>query len=74
MSSNPTGLPGIDEDAVGLIDPDSGRITAQYAVGHGPEAVVAGAGSVWVANRLDGTVSQNRARESEQIVTIDVGG
>ena len=54
----PDGLPGIDEDAVGLIDPDSGRITAQYAVGHGPEAVVAGAGSVWVANRLDGTVSR----------------
>ena len=69
----PDGLPGIDEDAVGLIDPDSGRITAQYAVGHGPEAVVAGAGSVWVANRLDGTVSRID-RESEQIVTIDVGG
>ena len=31
----PDGLPGIDEDAVGAIDPGSGKITAQYAVGHG---------------------------------------
>ena len=32
----PDGLPGIDEDHVGLIDPDSGHITAQYAVGKSP--------------------------------------
>ena len=32
----PDSLAGIDEDAVGLIDPDGGRITAQYAVGRGP--------------------------------------
>jgi hypothetical protein len=68
----PDGLAGIDEDAVGLIDLGSGRITTQYAVGHGPQAVVAGAGSVWVANRLDGTVSQiDRGR---RITTIAVGG
>jgi peptide/nickel transport system substrate-binding protein len=69
----PDGLPGIEEDAVGLIDGDSGRITAQYAVGHGPQALAAGAGSVWVANRLDGTVSRiDRGRD--EVVTIDVGG
>ena len=69
----PDGLPRIDEDAVGLIDPDSGRITAQYAVGHGPQAVAAGAGSVWVANQRDGTVSRiDRGRD--EVVTIDVGG
>jgi YVTN family beta-propeller protein len=68
----PDGLAGIDEDAVGLIDPDSGRITDQYSVGHGPGAVTAGGGSVWVANRLDGTVS--RIDRDRQIVTIDVGG
>jgi ABC-type transport system substrate-binding protein/DNA-binding SARP family transcriptional activator/DNA-binding beta-propeller fold protein YncE len=69
----PDGLDGISEDAVGVIDRGSGRITAQYAVGHGPQAVTSGAGSVWVANQLDGTVSRiDRARE--QVVTIDVGG
>ena len=32
----PDGLDGIGEDAVGLIDPDGGRITAQYSVGRSP--------------------------------------
>ena len=68
----PDGLPGIDEDAVGLIDPSSGRITDQYRVGHSPEAVVAGAGSVWIANGLDGTVT--RIDRDRAIATIDVGG
>ena len=68
----PDGLSGIGEDHVGLIDPDGGRITAQYSVGHSPGAVTAGGGSVWVANRLDGTVS--RIDRDRQIVTIDVGG
>ena len=69
----PDGLARIDEDAVGLIDLDSGRITDQYPVGHGPQAVAAGAGSVWVANQLDGTVSRIDRKRGER-VTIDVGG
>ena len=68
----PDGLSGIGEDHVGLIDPAGGRITAQYSVGHSPGVVTAGGGSVWVANRLDGTVS--RIDRDRQIVTIDVGG
>ena len=56
--SSRTALSGIDEDHVGLIDPESGRITDRYSVGHSPGAVTAGGGSVWVANRLDGTVSR----------------
>ena len=55
-----------------MIDPGSGRIIDQYRVGHSPEAVAAGAGSVWFANRLDGTVTRiDRDRAS---ATIDVGG
>ena len=69
----PDGLDAIDEDAVGLIQRDSGRITAQYTVGHGPQAVTSGAGSVWVANQLDGTVSRIDHNDG-QVVTIDVGG
>jgi YVTN family beta-propeller protein len=69
----PDGLPGIDENAVGMIDPDSGRITKQYAVGRGPGAVVVGGGSTWVANTLDGTITRvDRGRQQE--VSIDVGG
>ena len=66
------GLAAIDANWVGLIDADSGRITAQYPVGRDPGAITAGAGSVWVANRLDGTVSRiTRARRE---VPIPVGG
>jgi peptide/nickel transport system substrate-binding protein len=68
----PDSLAGIGEDHVGLIDPDGGRITAEYSVGHSPGAVTAGGGSVWVANRLDGTVS--RIDRDRQVTTIDVGG
>ena len=68
----PDTLDGIGEDHVGLIDPDDGRITAEYSVGHSPDAVTAGGGSVWVANRLDGTVS--RIDRDRQVTTIDVGG
>ena len=54
----PDRLPRIDENHVGLIDPDDGRITEQYAVGREPGAMVAGAGSLWVANTRDETVSR----------------
>ena len=71
----PDSLPGIDENSVGLIDVDSHRITDQVSVGDGPEAVAAGAGSVWVANRLHGTVSRiDRDGGDFDVVTIDVGG
>ena len=54
----PDRLPGIAEDAVGLIDPASGHISTQYPVGHAPDALAAGGGSVWIANGRDGTVSR----------------
>jgi ABC-type transport system substrate-binding protein/DNA-binding SARP family transcriptional activator len=68
----PDGLPGIDENAVGLIEPDTGLITAQYGVGKRPSAIVSGGGSVWIANAADGTVSRF-GRDREQTV-IPVGG
>jgi YVTN family beta-propeller protein len=70
----PESLSGIDENAVGLIDPDGGRITKQYSVGHRPSAAVAGGGSVWIANGADGTVSRIDREHGDQVATIDVGG
>ena len=72
-ATQPEGLARIDENAVGLVDGKSGRITTQYAVGRGPTALAAGAGSVWVANSQDGTVAR-LIPGGEQVVTIDVGG
>jgi YVTN family beta-propeller protein len=69
----PEGLPGIREDAVGVIDQGGSRITAQYPVGRAPGAVASGGGSVWVASPLDGTVSRLDGRH-EPVTTIPVGG
>ena len=63
---------GIDENAVGLIDPGDGASRA-VPVGRGPGRVAAGAGSVWVANPLDGTVVADRPG-ARQVATIAVGG
>lgn len=68
-----TGLDGLSEDTTGVIDPGNGHIVAQYLVGHAPDALTAGGGSVWTANGFDGTVSRvDRGRG--QVTTIDVGG
>ena len=61
----------IEEDSVALIDPASATVSPGYEVGRGPTAVATGAGSVWVANGLDATVSRiDRARG--QVLPIDV--
>ena len=73
--AEPDGLARIGENSIGLIEPGSGRIVTSYAVGGSPGAVAVGAGSVWVANRLDGTVSRiDRKRAPDAVVTIQVGG
>jgi YVTN family beta-propeller protein len=69
--TQPDSLPGIGENAVGLIDPDGNRITASDGVGRGPGAVVAGGGSIWVANARDGTVT--RIEREHKFTTIPVG-
>jgi YVTN family beta-propeller protein len=73
--TSPDRLPRIDENFVGAIDPGGVRITDQYPVGRGPGALTAGAGSVWVANSLDGTVSRiDRDPDPDQLTTIEVRG
>jgi peptide/nickel transport system substrate-binding protein len=62
----------IAENTAGMIDPDSGSVLEQVAVGHGPSRAVAGGGSVWIANVLDGTISRVDQR-SRQVTTLDVG-
>jgi peptide/nickel transport system substrate-binding protein len=65
-------LPGIGENEVGRIDPDGNRITESDGVGRGPGAVVAGGGSIWVANARAGTVT--RIDRERKFTTIPVGG
>jgi DNA-binding beta-propeller fold protein YncE len=69
----PEGLASIDENHVGLINPDGLRITKEIPVGAGPSAAAEGGGSVWIANAADGTVSRiDRTRD--EAVRIAVGG
>ena len=72
------GLARLAEDTTGVIDAATGHILAQYAVGHAPDALATGAGSVWTANGRDGTISRinpSHARLTDAPVTaIPVGG
>jgi peptide/nickel transport system substrate-binding protein len=65
-------LEGLDENAVGVVDPDEAKITTQYRLGAAAAAAAKGAGSVWVANPGDGTVSRLHPGE-DRVETIDVG-
>jgi ABC-type transport system substrate-binding protein/DNA-binding SARP family transcriptional activator/DNA-binding beta-propeller fold protein YncE len=63
----------IQEDAVALLDPESGAIRRQLPVGRGPGAIAIGAGAAWVASKLDETISRVD-RDGDEVVKIPVGG
>lgn len=54
----PAGLPRIDRQSAGLLDPASGKIVAEVPVGPQPQAIAVGDGSVWVANEGNETVTR----------------
>lgn len=72
-SEVPGHLAVIDEGAVGVIDPRARAIVAQFRIPGESRAVVAGAGSVWVASPSAGTVARLH-RDGGRVDTIDVGG
>ena len=51
-----------------------GHHVRHISVGEGPTGVAVGAGSVWVANSGDGTVSRIDPTAGKVIATIEVGG
>jgi YVTN family beta-propeller protein len=65
-------LGAVHPNAVGVIDPDAGRIANEVAVGSGPRAVAVGGGSLWVTNSVDDTVSRIDP-QTRNIQTIPVG-
>lgn len=62
-----------DAAAVLRVDPASRAIGQTVAVGSGPDAVAVGAGAVWVANYLDGTISRIDPGTDGVVQTIRVG-
>jgi YVTN family beta-propeller protein len=67
------GLPGVDPNQVGLVDPASNRVVAQVPVGLRPGPVSAGAGAVWVGNLDDRTLTKvdPQHRSSAGAVTLE---
>ena len=60
-------------NSVAIVDPDDMQVVGQVSVGVRPTDVVAGGGSVWVANNGDNTVSQIGARSRHVDETITPG-
>jgi YVTN family beta-propeller protein len=71
-SGDGVSLRAISENAVGLIDPGSGRIRAQFPVGHSPTALTVGGGSIWALNKGDRSITRIDRTHDER-VTIPVG-
>jgi YVTN family beta-propeller protein len=69
----PPSLAGVDPNSAGLIDPTSGRILAEVAIGTRPDAIAVGEGAIWVANTADDTISRIDPRTRAVVQTIDVG-
>jgi peptide/nickel transport system substrate-binding protein len=58
---------------VSRVDPTTGEVTFTQPVGNGPSDVVVTQGSVWVANRIDGTVSRLDPLTGAERARIPVG-
>ena len=63
----------VPPNSVAILDPDDGRVITQVPVGARPTDVVAGGGSVWVANPGDNTVTEIGARSRRVAGTITPG-
>jgi streptogramin lyase len=57
-------------NAVGAIDPKTNKLVAAIPVGHNPESIAAGGGSIWVANVDDGTVTRIDGRSRKVVETF----
>jgi YVTN family beta-propeller protein len=62
----------VPPNAVGVIDPHGPKVALQVSVGVRPSGLAAGAGSVWVANDEDKTVSRIDAKTRRVVRTISL--
>jgi len=67
------GATEVRANALGLIDPGSGKIEGEIPVDAAPTGVARGEGAVWVTNANDGTVSRIDSVGRSVRQTIDVG-
>jgi YVTN family beta-propeller protein len=62
----------IGANAVGVIDPVSGKVVASVPVGVRPGDVSSGSGSIWVANLDDSTVTRVDPKTNQAVRSISV--
>jgi DNA-binding SARP family transcriptional activator/streptogramin lyase len=67
-----TAATAVIANSVAAIDPHSNRVIADIQVGGGPSWIAAGAGSVWVLNERDQTISQIDPRRHRLVRTFAV--
>jgi YVTN family beta-propeller protein len=73
LTGGGTELSGIDANAVGILDPSSGKIVGQVHVGARPTALAFGEGGLWVANADDRTVWRIDPNTLKQVSVIGTG-
>ena len=66
------GLSGVRANHLGLIDPETNKIVAEVPVGIRPGPVAVGAGSVWVGNLEDRTLTKVDPRQRTATGTISL--
>jgi peptide/nickel transport system substrate-binding protein len=65
---------GIRADAVGEIDPGSGRVASEIPVGSAPAEVAVGANALWVTNTNENTVTRiDFATDNRQTIPVGAG-
>ena len=72
-SGEPGARHAIMPDSVGALDPATGQVAASVAVGSAPAGIASGAGSIWVTNGADGTVTRIDPRGTHVDQTLTVG-
>ena len=72
-SGSKDGLPGVDADSIGVIDPHGDRITAQLPLGARPVGIAVGSGALWVS-ASNGTLTRVEPDRLAGFTTIPLGG
>lgn len=67
-------LPGVDANALGVIDPEMAGIRSNVSLPGAPSAITSGGGFVWVASEANGTVSRLDPEDPSVVQTLSVGG
>jgi YVTN family beta-propeller protein len=60
----------VQGNSVAMIDPQANRVTGEIPVGARPDAIAFGAGSLWVANLDDQTVSQIDPQNQHRVASV----